>query len=339
MGYEIFDDFEEEVVVIDRNFRIVYANRKYAQDLGYSSPREVIGDFCYVVSHHRTEPCDGECHPCPIAEIEKRGGSVNVVHTHYTHDNHEVPVEILAFPIENGEKTLQIIRNIKDYKEKYYLFSLSQKLSSVGYLAMGIAHQISTPLGTILLALDELERKSGSQEEIETIRSAVNTCKEYVDKLLLMVRRKATEDIIDISKAVRDTVDILQMYSKDRGVRIECNPSEPIYVMGNEADIRHVLLNIILNAIQASPQGGKVEVSLRKEESQVSIEVKDEGEGIPPEDLGKIFMPFYTGKNKKEGTGLGLAIASGIVKDYGGSINVLSTPGEGTTFRVNLPVS
>ena len=339
MRYEIFDDFEEEVVVIDKNFRIIYANRKYAQDLGYSSPKEVVGNFCYVVSHHRKEPCDGECHPCPLREIEKKGGSVNVVHTHYTHDNHEVPVEIFAFPIENGEKILQIIKNIKDQRDKYYLFSLSQKLSSVGYLAMGIAHQLSTPLGTILLALDDLERKIGAQEEIETIRSAVNTCKEFVDKLLLMVRRRSTEDIIDISKAVKDTVEILQIYSKDKGVKIEYYLSEPIYLIGNEADIRHVLLNIILNAIQASPKNGKVEVKLIKKEDQVSIEVKDEGEGVPPDDLGKIFMPFYTGKNKKEGTGLGLAIANGIVKDYGGSINVFSIPGKGTTFRVNLPVS
>ena len=337
MDFSIFDHFEEEVVVIDRNFRIVYANRKYANDLGYKDPKDVIGNFCYVVSHHQTQPCEGECHPCPLREIERTGKSVNVVHTHYTHDNKEVPVEICAFPIENGEKIIQIIRDIKSDKEKYYLFSLSQRLSSVGFLALGVAHQLNTPLSTILLALEELEEKVGSCEEIETIRNAVSACKDYVDKLLFLVKRSSVKDLVDVKKAVSDSVDILRIYAKERKVNIETQLEDVGYQMGNEADIRHLVLNLVLNAVQVSPPGETVEVKLIKGKDSWTLEVRDRGLGIEQEELSKIFIPFYQGKSKSEGSGLGLAIVDSIVREYGGSIDVDTKLGEGTTFKVSIP--
>ncbi len=339
MDFSVFDQFEEEVVIIDRNFRIVYANQKYAQDMGYNSPEEVIGSFCYTISHHQDEPCEGECHPCPIREIEKNGRSVNVVHTHYTHDNKEVPVEICAFPIENGEKIIQIIRDIKTDKEKYYLFSLSQKLSSVGFLALGIAHQLNTPLNTILLALEELEDKLGTSEEIEIIRNAVSTCKDYVDKLLFLVKRNSAKDFVDIKKAVKDSVDILKIYAKEKHVNIDLDLEDVGYFLGNETDIRHLVLNLVLNAVQASPPGETVYVNLRRDEKTWILEVKDNGPGIDQEELSKIFIPFYQGKNKKEGSGLGLAIVDSILREYCGSIEVKSSPGKGATFKVSIPFS
>ncbi len=338
MDFSVFDDFEEEVVVIDKNYRIVYANERYVRDLGYEDPTEVIGNFCYVVSHHQTEPCEGECHHCPLKEIEKSGRSVNVVHTHYTHDNREVPVEICAFPIENGEKIIQIIRDIKSDKEKYYLFSLSQRLSSVGFLALGVAHQLNTPLSTILLALEELEERVGRCEEIETIRNAVSTCKDYVDKLLFLVKRKSTKDLVDVKKAVRDSVDILRIYAREKKVVIETQLDDVGYQVGNETDIRHIVLNLVLNAVQASPPGEKVEVRLKKERESWTLEVSDRGPGIEQEELSKIFIPFYQGKNKREGSGLGLAIVDSIVREYGGSVEVYTKLGEGATFKVTIPL-
>lgn len=338
MDFSVFDYFDEEVVVIDKNFRIVYANLKYAKDLGYSSPQEVIGKFCYVISHHQDKPCEGECHPCPLREIEKTGRSVNVVHTHYTHDNKEVPVEICAFPIENGEKIVQIIRDIKSDKEKYYLFSLSQKLSSVGFLATGIAHQINTPLNTILLALEELEEKLGTSEEIELIRNAVNTCKDYVDKLLFLVKRPSAKDFVDLNRAVRDSVDLLRVYAKEKDVYIELELNGEAHMLGNEADIRHLILNLVINAIQVSPSGESVFVRSYVKGGCWVFEVEDKGPGLEPDELSKIFIPFYQGKNKKEGAGLGLAIVDSIVREYGGSVEVRSSPGRGSVFKVSIPI-
>ena len=336
--FEVFEKFKEQVVVIDENYTIIYANEAYVKENGYGDKREVIGKPCYAVSHKREEPCDGECHPCPLKEIQKRKGAVSVVHTHYTHDNKEVHVEICAFPIEEGRKIVQFIKNIKNDKEKFYLFSLSQKLSSVGYLALGVAHQLNTPLTTISLALEELEKKYGKCEEVEVIKNALSSCKTTVDKLLLFARKDNTKDLIDVKRAVEDVLELLKVYAKERGVIIE-KELESVYMLGNETDIRHVVLNLVLNAIQASDKGKKVEVYLKKEENELILTVKDEGKGIPPEEIDKIFLPFYHGKEKREGSGLGLAIVNDIVKSYGGRINLRSTLGKGSVFEVHLPLS
>jgi len=248
-------------------------------------------------------------------------------------------VEICAFPIGKGEMIVQIIRDIKSDKEKYYLFSLAQRLSSVGFLSLGVAHQLSTPLNTILLALDELEEKTGPLEEIETIRTALNTCKGYVDNLLFLARRRRERDLVDLRRAVKDSVELLRVYAKERGVSIEMELEEVGYFLGSESDVRHLVLNLLLNAIQVSPQGESVLVRLLSRGNRWILEVYDNGPGIDQEELNRIFIPFYQGKNKSEGAGLGLAIVDSIVRECGGSIEVKSSPGQGTLFRVSIPLS
>ncbi len=337
--FSIFDDFEEEVVVIDRNYRILYANNKYAKDLGYTSRREVIGKECFRISHYRDEPCDGECHPCPLKEIEKTGRAVHVIHTHYTHDKSEFPVEICAYPLKEGS-VLQIIKSIKDDKEKYYLFSLSQRLSSISQLALGVAHQINTPLNIIYTCAQMLERESGEKEEIVKIKEAVCACKDYINKLLLMVRNSKERSLVDIKKAAEDCIDLLRIYAEEKGVIIEKQLTHCGFVLGSEADVRHVITNLLVNAIQVSDRGQKVYVRTDANDGYAVVEVQDEGPGIDPEELNKIFLPFYQGKNRKssDGCGLGLSIVESILRDMGGSVYVDSSPGKGSRFVVKFPL-
>ncbi len=334
--FKIFDNLNEQVVIIDKDFRILYANEAYIRENGYRSKKEVIGQPCYRISHKRESPCEGECHPCPLKEIEKTGGAVNVVHTHYTHDNKETPVEICAFPMNDG-KILQIIKNIRNNEEKFYLFSLSQKLSSIGFLALGIAHQINTPLSAIALATEELAKKVGETDEIQIIRNSVKTCQDIVNKLLLFSNKKSREDLIDLERAVKDVIDLVKVYAKEKGVKLKAK-TEKAYILGNEADIRHLILNLVINAIQASDEGKEVFIELKTEGDKVKLSVKDQGEGIPPHEIDKIFIPFYTGSNKREGTGLGLAIVNEIVKSYNGEIKVQSELKKGSVFEVYLPL-
>ncbi len=334
--FSVFEKLSEQVVVIDRDFRIVYANEAYIKENGYRSRTEVIGQPCYKISHKQETPCEGECHPCPLREIEKTGSAVNVVHTHYTHDNKETPVEICAFPLKDG-KILQIIKNIKHHREKFYLFSLSQKLSSIGFLALGIAHQINTPLSSIALATEELSKKVGDSEEIQIIRNSVKACQDIVNKLLLFSSKHSKDDLIDLEKAVRDVIDLVKVYAKEKGVKVHIE-TEKVYILGNESDIRHLILNLVVNAIQASDKGKEVKVKLYLEDEKAVLSVKDEGMGIPPQEMDKIFMPFYRGSNKREGTGLGLAIVNEIVRSYNGEIKVKSELGKGSVFEVYLPL-
>ncbi len=334
--FSVFDSLDEQVVIIDRDYRIIYANEAYIKENGYKNKEEVIGQPCYKISHKRETPCEGECHPCPLKEIEKTRGTVKVVHTHYTHDNKETPVEICAFSMKDG-RVLQIIKNIGRDVEKFYLFSLSQKLSSIGFLAIGIAHQINTPLSAIALATEELSKKIGEMEELQIIKSSVKACQDIVNKLLLFSNKKSKEDIIDLESAVRDVIHLVGVYAKEKGVRLKTR-TEKVYIFGNEADIRHMILNLVINAIQASDKGKEVFVELKTEGDKVKLSVKDEGGGIPPHEIDKIFIPFYTGSNKKEGTGLGLAIVNEIVRSYNGEIKVKSELQKGSVFEVYLPL-
>jgi len=338
--FSIFDDFEEEVVVIDQNYKIVYANNKYLEDLGYTSLEEVLGMSCYKVSHQREEPCDGECHPCPLREIEKTGRAVNVIHTHYTHNGGEFPVEICAFPLKNGS-ILQIIKNIKSDKEKYYLFSMSQRLSSISHLALGVAHQISTPLNIIYTYVQMLEKKHGTDEDIEKVKEAILVCKDYVSRLLLMVRNSKERSLIDVKKAVQDSVELIEVYAKEKDVRIEGYFEDCGFLLGSEADIRHIVTNLLINAIDVSEKSKKVVVKTYKEKDYAVISVEDEGPGIEHEEIHKIFLPFYKGKRSKEGEGcgLGLSIVSSIVKYMEGIIEVQTALGGGSKFIVKLPLN
>ncbi|NPA32501.1 MAG: PAS domain-containing sensor histidine kinase [Aquificae bacterium] len=332
----VFDELGEQVVIIDRNYRIVYANESYVKQNGYCSREEVVGRACYEVSHRRSSPCEGECHPCPLREIERLGRSVSVIHTHYTQDGREVPVEICAFPMRDG-KILQFIRNISD-GNRFYLFSLHQKLSSVGFLALGLSHELSTPLTTIGLSLDELQKRFGNSEEIESIRRALNTCRSIVDRLLLLVRGSGRSSAVDLGRATLDVLELLGVYARKRGVELIPSVEEGVFLVGDEADFRHLVLNLVLNAIQASKEGGRVWVEVRKEKDRAIVRVRDEGEGIEKDEIDKIFLPFYKGKGKREGSGMGLAIVSEIVGRYGGYVRVESSPGEGSVFEVSFPL-
>lgn len=336
--FSIFDDFEEEVVVIDKDYRILYANRKYLEDLGYKSKEEVLGKPCYKISHYREEPCDGECHPCPLKEIERTGKAVNVIHTHYTHNGGEFPVEICAFPLRDGN-ILQIIKDIKSDKEKYYLFSMSQRLSSISHLALGVAHQMSTPLNVIYTCVQLLEREYGTNEEINKIKEAICVCKNYVSKLLFMVRSPKERSLVDIKRAVHDSVELINIYAKEKGVKVEEDLQECGFLLGSEADVRHIAINLLTNAVDVSEEGKRVLVRTFRENSYAVIVVEDEGPGIEDEDLHKIFLPFYQGKNAKgEGCGLGLSIVSSALKDMGGTIEVNTAVGKGSKFTVKLPI-
>ena len=335
-SFNLFDELREQVVIIDKSYRILYANEAYIRENGYRSKEEVVGQPCYKISHKRNTPCDGECHPCPLKEIERTGGAVNVVHTHYTHDNRETPVEICAFPLKDG-RIIQIIKNIRNDKEKFNLFSLSQKLSSIGFLALGVAHQINTPLSAIALATEELAKKVGETEEVQIIRNSVRACQDIVNKLLLFSNKRSREDIVDLKKAVMDVVELVRVYAKERGVELNVR-TERVYILGNEADIRHMILNLVINAIQVSDRGKRVFVELGRTSQYARLAVKDEGPGIPPHEIDKIFIPFYTGSNKQEGTGLGLAIVNEIVKSYNGEIKVSSELGKGSIFEIFLPL-
>ena len=219
----------------------------------------------------------------------------------------------------------------------------SEKLASVGQLAAGIAHELNNPLGTILiyghLLRDALEPSSSQREDVQFILDETTRCKNIVAGLLDFARqREVFAQVTDINVLLDDTLASATKHPVFAQVDIlrHLDPDLPP-VLADPNQLREVFWNLTVNAAQAMPDGGAITIVTRAVDQgrSVLLEIADEGAGISPENLNKLFTPFFT--TKPAGTGLGLAIAYGIIKMHRGSIKVASEVGRGTKFTITLP--
>jgi len=255
----------------------------------------------------------------------------------------------LPYLIDQLEENLsQLAQSHAELRETQQQLIQSEKMASVGQLAAGVAHEINNPLGTILLyshmILEKLEQKDDRREELDTIAKEAARCRDIVRGLLDFARqRKLQVENVNVNKILEETLSLVAAQPSFQRVKVltTLDPSLPP-TGGDPVQLKELFLNILSNAGEAMPKGGTVTVSSRFLDGaarQIEVMIRDTGQGISPENLDKIFMPFYTTKKIGQGTGLGLAIAYGIVKMHRGAIEVKSKVGEGTVFWVKLPAS
>jgi two-component system NtrC family sensor kinase len=221
----------------------------------------------------------------------------------------------------------------------------SEKLASLGRLASGIAHEINNPLTGILTYSSLLLEDLGDTDYEEDLRIIVNEtmrCRKIVKGILDFAREtKLEKQHMSLNKIIEDTLSILEKHFNFQNVVMvrSLSPSMPDVNMDIN-QMKSVINNLAVNAADAMPSGGKIEISTfyNKEKGSVVMEFSDSGVGISPENLGKIFDPFFTTKETGKGTGLGLAVTFGIIERHNGTISVKSEPGRGTTFTIELPV-
>src|SRR5215469_11484144 len=218
----------------------------------------------------------------------------------------------------------------------------AEHLATLGELAAGLAHEIRNPLAGIAGVVDvmgrELPPQSASRAVLDDVRNEVLRIQEILNDLLSYARpRPPTFHPADLNITIEQAVTLAKQQVGTRPIQVLFTPNSSLpLVCHDPALIQQVVLNLLLNGIQAISKEGAVEVSLTREEGNALIVVKDNGKGISPEALPKIFKPFFT--TRKEGTGLGLSLANGIVRSHGGSIEARSALGEGTQFRIQLPI-
>jgi len=228
------------------------------------------------------------------------------------------------------------------------------RLRTVGRLASGIAHELGTPLNVIagragLISSAEMP-KSEIAESADVIRAQADRMTKIIRQLLDFARRPSSgKTKVDLKECAGNVQKLLQPLAQKRGISVTIGPSETANVIADAAQIDQVLSNLTVNAIQASPRGGRVEIvtgrqSVTPPEGSVCLPgvyafvlVEDEGEGISKENIEHLFEPFFTTKDVGEGTGLGLSIAYSIVQDHGGWIDVRNLPERGSRFTVYLP--
>jgi two-component system, NtrC family, sensor kinase len=252
------------------------------------------------------------------------------------------------FRDEFTDLALAINHMIQELKSREEALIQLHKIRAVGTLTAGVAHELNNPLNNIMLSshvmLEDYDNLS-DKEKMEILKDIVNEIhrsKNIIGNLLDFVRQSSSHiDQLDLVTLIRDTIKLASNEIKLSGIKIELQATDNLPgIYGDIQQLRQVFLNLILNAIDASSKGGKIQVFVTPadEPNYVSIKILDFGIGIPEHILGSIFDPFFTTKGKEKGTGLGLSVSQGIVAKHGGRIQVNSSEGKGSTFTVTLPV-
>jgi signal transduction histidine kinase len=221
----------------------------------------------------------------------------------------------------------------------------TEKLTSLGLLAAGVAHEVNTPLAVISNYIQMLAKQIPSddprQKTIERIVKQTFRASEIVNNLLNFSRTGAGQFVeVSLNSIVEETLTLVQHPFKTAQVNVIKNLSADLPpVLGSPTRLQQVFLNLFMNARDAMPSGGMLEVSTGAQNGSVEIEITDTGNGIPAEHLHRIFDPFFTTKASGRGTGLGLSVSYGIIKEHAGKVDVRSTPGKGTSFRLEFPAA
>jgi signal transduction histidine kinase len=218
----------------------------------------------------------------------------------------------------------------------------AEHLATLGELAAGLAHEIRNPLAGIAGVVDlmgkELPAVSRSRSVLPDVQNEILHIQNILNDLLSYARpRPPAFHPADLNVTIEQAVVLAQQQVRTRPVKVSFTPNRDLPPVAHDpALIQQVVLNLVLNGIQAIPGEGAVDVAIASEGDHALISVKDNGRGISPDSLPKIFRPFFT--TRKEGTGLGLSLASGIVQSHGGKIEASSILGQGTQFRIHLPI-
>lgn len=235
--------------------------------------------------------------------------------------------------------------HFKRVEERLRRFAQSEKLVSLGKLSAGIAHEINNPLTNALMNAGLLEKTLSDRDDsdpllwkrLDGIKRSITRAAKIAGELLYFSREgESAFELLRLDQVLNQTLDLVGSRKNHYDIQMEADRVPA--VMGVPWKIEEVFLNVLMNAMDASPSGGLIDIHLAMEGGWVCCRIRDEGTGIPPEILDRLFDPFFTTKEPGKGTGLGLSICYGIMQFHGGEIHIDSEPGRGTTVRLLFPI-
>src|SRR6267154_6615608 len=287
-----------------------------------------------------------------VQEISTRGDAEQVTGIYKQRLQHQgrsmvVNVSITPLVSKAGERIgrLLLFDDVTQRERMEEQMSQTEKLTSLGLLAAGVAHEVNTPLAVISNYIQMLAKQMPESDPrhsiIEKIVKQTFRASEIVNNLLNFSRTGAAEIAnVDVNHVVEETLSLVAHPLKTSQIQVVKNLGDGLpAVRGSANKLQQVFLNLFLNARDAMPSGGILEVRTSAHNGSVEIEVVDTGAGIPREHINRIFDPFFTTKSSGRGTGLGLSVSYGIITEHAGKVDVRSAPGQGTSFHVELPAA
>jgi two-component system NtrC family sensor kinase len=368
---QLIDSLSDAVLVVDRDHRVVAANRRYVECFG--TDEFEAGSVCTRASCPETrsgaEP--GHCATCDVLTIRRTERRLRVLPDDTGAQRRWEGTFSPVFDAR-GEVShvVELWRDVSERGQLETQLSHSERLAALGVLAAGVAHEINNPLAAILIGVESLQRrcargdreivappadtageagKRGGGEEAREIRGLLDTleaetrrCQEITEKLMMLAQPySGISDWMDLNRASQDTLHLLRYQMQRQGViAVEDLADDVPKIWARESGIRGICMNLMMNAVQAMAQGGTLTIRTRRVGSrEVRIEISDTGPGISPKHFDRIWDPFFTTKPTGQGTGLGLSITQRIVTRHHGTVRAENLPGGGARFTVDLPIT
>ena len=331
------------VVVLDRQGRILRFNRACEQTTGYSS-EEVMDRHVWDLF-----VIPDEIDAVKSAFERLRGGEPRNDYENYWKGKdgslRRISWSDTVLTDANGrvEYIVAAGLDITDIKQIQEQLRKAERIAELGTLASGMAHEIGTPMNVILGRADYLLQRTadeGMKKGLATIVTQVDRITKVMNQLLAFARRRAPERrAVDLGEIVEDSLEMFQERIAHNRITVENEIEADLPPVHADRDqLMQVLINLVVNSLHAMPEGGRLRLSLAREDNHVCLGVSDTGHGMPEEIRSKVFNPFFTTKDFGKGTGLGLTVVKGIIEEHGGTIAVESVVDKGTTFWIRLPI-
>ena len=345
----VIDSIPDGVRVIDDTFNIVKANDAYCAQIGRAK-EQVIGEKCYRSSHGRSEPCPQTLVTCPVVALRDPARSaVKFTDVHLASGGRQVSVEVSAaradVPSTRGI-TRCVVESVRDLSQDVVM-SQKQRLSEIGLLATGVAHEIHNPLSSIELALSAIQESlpdkalpQAHRHYIDIARTEIEKCLSVTDSLMRLSEPPREKELVSLNSLIPDVMALLSFQFEQAGIAWELEIEPGLRVLASDGDLRMITVNLTQNAIHAMPRGGTFRIDGESAGARVILRFRDTGTGIAADDLDRIFLPFWSRRaDGTTGRGLGLSICKAIVENCGGEIAVDSVDGKGTQFMIVLPAA
>ena len=335
------EEANELIVIVSRDGHIRHANRAFCQAVGYELRDLIDQSRALVIAEESMAKLE-------VVKEAAKGQAWNGTIVHQRRDATTFQAACAIVPLTNdGGQVTHYVQMERDITEELRLRSQlihSERLSAVGQLVSGVAHELNNPLQSILgfteLLIDAEERPE-LRRDLEQVRSEAIRAGKIVRNLLAFVRRSSSErSLTSLNDVVKTTIALRSYEFSSLNIRLFESYGEGLpAVIINREEIQQVILNLILNAEQAmrtAHRGGTLTVTTKCVDDMVTIEIQDDGPGVPPTLAGRVFEPFFSTKEVGEGTGLGLSIAMGIAEAHGGKLTLVPTVA-GACFRLAVP--